>query len=67
MQDMKDSPGFVRLLLEPSDRFLLERLASAEGGTSMSALVRKLIREESSRRGFDSPVKVNGNPEADHA
>lgn len=48
---MLNTTDFVRLLLQPSDRMLLERLAKIDGDTSMSALVRKLIRQEAARRG----------------
>lgn len=48
------SPDFVRLLLQPGDRTMLERLTANEGDASMSAVVRKLIRQEAQRRGFNT-------------
>jgi hypothetical protein len=59
---------FVRLLLQPGDRTLLERLTENEGDASMSAVVRKLIRAEAHRRGLAAmPVLAEAPANGEHA
>ena len=58
---------FVRLLLQPSDRSLLERLKTAEGDASMSAVVRKLIRQEAQRKGLVAHTLHEAPANGEHA
>lgn len=67
----KDKPmldkDFVRLLLQPGDRTMLERLTAAEGDASMSAVVRKLIRQEAARKGFVAHTLHEAPANGEHA
>lgn len=61
------SPDFVRLLLQPGDRTMLERLTANEGDASMSAVVRKLIRQEAQRRGLTAHTMYESPANGEHA
>jgi hypothetical protein len=51
----------LQLLLSEQDKTLLDALAQLNGDASMSAVVRRLIRDEASRRGIVKTVATNGH------
>lgn len=50
----------VRFELNPQDKALLEQLAVQDGDTSMSAVLRRLVREEAQRREIAHSAFVPG-------
>ncbi len=53
------------LLLAPAEKYVLNRLAEAEGGLSLAALVRRLIREAAREQGFWPPESLRGGAPKD--
>lgn len=46
----------VRFVATEQDKALLDQIAKQDGNTSMSAIIRRLIRQEAERRGIAQPT-----------
>lgn len=51
----------VRFVLSEEDKFLLSTIAKQEGDSSMSATIRRWIRQEAERRGIKADIDVSDN------
>ena len=59
----------LALVLSPTEKLVVVKLAETEGGLSQAALVRRLIREAATERGLWPPRKGHeqGEEEIEHA
>lgn len=56
MSSNEPKTEWIRLVASPTDKALLEAIASSNGDESISAAVRRLIRQEARRNGIVSSV-----------
>lgn len=63
METLTDRRKLMTLLIKPAERDLLDQICEQEGGTSRSAVVRKLIAQEASRRNINGASMINAGSE----